>query len=82
MILTLHDHTQRITVGHVDPETAVRLAASLPHSVRLSVRPDELAPSVHDPGYFGLAVAITRQTWAPDEQYQAYLRGELSDPRD
>ena len=65
MILTIHDHTQQITVGQVAPETAVRLAGMLPSDVRLSVRPDETfeREPAHDPGYFGLATAITYDTW-------------------
>lgn len=51
----------------------------------------EPQPQAQPPGYFGLAVALARRTWAEDTadrcgtlqaEYQAYLRGERPDPRD
>ena len=95
MILILHDHTHTTRIGGVAPETAVALAGMLPAEVGLRVQPDEARDVSQaqpaDPGYFGLATAIAYDTWGQrrltDEsrlhaEYLAYLRGELSDPRD
>ena len=68
MTIILHDHDHTIRVGRVPLATVLDLAAMLPADVRLSVRPDEDAGllasrEVHSPGYFGLAVALARETW-------------------
>lgn len=87
MTITLHDARERFTVTRVPVAVLLDLAGILPPDVELHIRADEheITPSEAKPaGYFGLAVAIARDTWhrTTDREYAAYRRGELPDPRD
>jgi hypothetical protein len=65
MTIILHDHAHTIRAGRVPPEVVLDLAGMLSPEIRLRIQPDENTErtTLHDPGYFGLAVALARRTW-------------------
>lgn len=66
MTLTLSDRTQAITINGITPEDAAVLVSKLPEGIRITIADDTVPKPA---GYFGLAVALARQTWRGEHNH-------------